>query len=637
MAFWRDVYFLPKAFRQPKVSGRIWQVRFVRGGTVATWRGERSSRVIPARRAAFEVLLVLALVPGCVNERCYANQDCPHPKVCSPEGRCVFKCVVAADCGAGFDCIDHQCQPVIPGSDTGTDIGDDAVQPQPQCPDDMVLVARTYCLDLYEASRPDATEDFEGLDGAKALSRKGVIPWMVDDTATAEAACQAAGKRLCTPAEWEFACRGPDGTEYPYGDSYVAETCNGIDAFGKGKFRLAPTGSFPECTNEVGAFDLSGNLWEHVAGGDGRSVRGGAFNCIDSAALHRCGYIPGNWVPSALGFRCCAAPTYPDGTPEAADEPFLPDLPVAEDVVEPADAPQDGSEEGGGCLDPDVPEDLSGDLPADLPRELPLDEAADADPGPADPGHDDSGVFDPWPVDPGPVDPGPDDPGPDDPGHDDPGGPSRCPADMVLVAPYGVAAWCLDRYEASRSDATATGYGSSTMPSSRPGVLPWMSVTLAVARTACESAGKRLCTTSEWKASCTGPDYTVYSYGNLYVADTCNGIDTFCDCEGKCASVAFCPYPHCRVQASPSGDGGPCGAYFHVLPTGSFPGCTNEWGAFDLNGNVWELVEAGDGVEHFRGGAYNCSDSELLHRCDYDATWNPSAKGFRCCADAGPP
>jgi formylglycine-generating enzyme required for sulfatase activity len=54
---------------------------------------------------------------------------------------------------------------------------------------------------------------------------------------------------------------------------------------------------------------------------------------------------------------------------------------------------------------------------------------------------------------------------------------------------------------------------------------------------------------------------------------------------------------------------------------------------YDINGNVWELADTNDGLEHFRGGAYNCSDSEALHRCDHDGTWGPSARGFRCCKD----
>lgn len=81
-----------------------------------------------------------------------------------------------------------------------------------------------------------------------------------------------------------------------------------MDAYGGGEFKLAPTGAFPDCVNEYGVYDLSGNLWEHTAHGDDTTVRGGAYNCVDSERLHRCDYIPGNWQPTALGFRCCATP-----------------------------------------------------------------------------------------------------------------------------------------------------------------------------------------------------------------------------------------------------------------------------------------------------------------------------------------
>lgn len=605
-----------------------------------------------ARRVVAGLALAVVLAGGCVRERCYRDLDCPAPKICTAEGACAWKCTSAAECGPGFDCVDHACRPMSVVPDAPGDVTGDVQQPEPECPDDMVLVARAFCLDRYEASRPDATAVDAGTSGVRSTSRAGVLPWRVADNAAAAAACVAAGKRLCTPVEWECACRGPGGTEYPYGNAYLATTCNGIDAFGEGGFHLAPTGSFPGCTNGYGAYDLSGNLWEHVAGGDDRTIRGGAFNCLDSPALHRCGYVPGTWAPSARGFRCCAAPTWPEVLPEGPDEPFRPDLPGPADAADVPDMPgpveaadvadvpvpadEGPDDDGGGCLDPDVPDaDLgsSDPGPADPgPRDPgPWDPGSD-DPGLPDPGQADPGVFDPGPVDPGLVDPGP-----DDPGALDPGPRPRCLSDMVPVAPSGITAWCLDRYEASRDDATATSAGTSSRPTSRAGVLPWQGVTLEVASGACLSVGKRLCTPAEWRTSCEGRDGTVYGYGNAYAADTCNGIDAFCDCAGVCAGVAACPYPHCRAEASPAGDGGPCGASFHVVPTGSFPACTNEWGAFDLNGNVWEVVDHGDGIEHFHGGAYNCGDSEALHRCDYNATWGPSARGFRCCADAGAP
>ncbi len=195
-----------------------------------------------------------------------------------------------------------------------------------------------------------------------------------------------------------------------------------------------------------------------------------------------------------------------------------------------------------------------------------------------------------------------------------------CPADMVLVADL----FCMDRYEASRPDATATSYGvDSSLATSRPGVMPWMNISFADAAAACQAAGKRLCSPAEWEMACKGPNQTTYAYGDTYDPTICNGIDTFCNCDpgSNCQDADPCPYSHCYWD---------CGAAFHPAATGTFPGCTNGYGLFDINGNAWERVADGAG----RGGAFNCGDSEALHRCDYVADWGLEAKpnfGFRCC------
>jgi len=185
-----------------------------------------------------------------------------------------------------------------------------------------------------------------------------------------------------------------------------------------------------------------------------------------------------------------------------------------------------------------------------------------------------------------------------------------CPSDMVNIDNL----FCMDTWEASRPDATADAGGSDPgAATSRPGVIPWLPVSKAIAAAACETAGKRLCNAAEWEMACQGPAMTVYGYGDDYDPVICNGIDSYCRCD---------PYPHCFDD---------CGADYHVMPTQSFAGCVNGYGLYDINGNVWELVNSSDASEHFRGGAYNCSDSEALHKCTYDATWGPTAKGFRCC------
>ncbi|HOU54508.1 MAG TPA: SUMF1/EgtB/PvdO family nonheme iron enzyme [Myxococcota bacterium] len=558
-----------------------------------------------ARMATRTILGLMVLgLGGCVRERCYQDTDCRDGKVCGPSGECVYACTRDDECGQGFQCQDHRCVPRPP------------VTPV-TCPPDMVVVADAFCVDRYEASRPDATADTPGTDGTRATSRAGVRPWLVKDNEEAQVACEAAGKRLCTPAEWETACRGPAGTVYGYGDDYDPETCNGIDTFGPGKFHLEPTGVFPECTNGWGVFDMNGNVWEHVLGGDGRTVRGGAYNCSDSRTFHRCDYVPRTWTPAALGFRCCWAPE--GGPPDPGPEH------VGEDV--PADA--------SGDLPADTREDLaSGDLPAEGGC-LPTDEgdsgaedsespdmAPDSEPGDAAP-------------DPG-LDLGPD-PGASDSGRDagddlgpDPGTPPACPPDMVPV-PWGDRkVTCMDRYEASRADATADSPGTSGVATSRPGVMPWHVSTMSLQALAeftagCQAAGKRMCTRDEWFEACNGPDDATYFFGNTWNRETCNCVDTFCD--DWCAEKGISP---CNTSEN-------CGYEyycFHVMPTGSFPNCTNAYGLFDVNGNVWEVVPSDTprGYE-VRGGAFNCGSPSVRLRCDFNATWDQLYAGFRCCKD----
>jgi len=263
--------------------------------------------------------LETVLLPACqVDSVCYTTEDCPDGRFCDTRsGECVeIQCHVDADCGPDFLCIDGRC---VPGGTGPLD-----------CPEDMVSVEDAYCIDIYEASRPDATPVDPGSDGSFATSRPGVLPWFVGSNQEAQQACEAAGKDLCTETEWSGACRGPEGLVYAYGNEYDPLACNGIDTYCHcdespcqgatpcpfprcydlcgADLHLIPTGALPECTNAYGVFDMNGNLWEHVKGGNGQRVRGGAFNCRDSATLHRCAYIPATWTPSARGFRCCWRP-----------------------------------------------------------------------------------------------------------------------------------------------------------------------------------------------------------------------------------------------------------------------------------------------------------------------------------------
>jgi formylglycine-generating enzyme len=205
----------------------------------------------------------------------------------------------------------------------------------------------------------------------------------------------------------------------------------------------------------------------------------------------------------------------------------------------------------------------------------------------------------------------------------------QCPADMVAIG----SEFCMDTYEASRPDATAFNAGANeSSATSRPGVLPWMvnpvnRTHLQRFQNACQAAGKRLCTGTEWLAACQGPPPgTTYVFGNTFNRETCNCVDTFCD--DYCSVNGILP-GSCNIAAN-------CGyAYscFHVAPTASFPQCTNAYGTFDINGNVWEVVPSQTDPRGYevRGGAFNCASASARLQCTYNAGWDDLYAGFRCC------
>jgi len=212
----------------------------------------------------------------------------------------------------------------------------------------------------------------------------------------------------------------------------------------------------------------------------------------------------------------------------------------------------------------------------------------------------------------------------------------KCPDDMAAIGKI-----CVDKYEASRSDATESFQGvKEDIAVSRPTVIPWYVYPLsgddvAIFSKACENAGKRLCKAFEWFDVCRGPLKNKYSFGNEFDRRVCNSVDTFCTeycsehniAESECNVSKNCGY-NCGYDLSAV-------QCFTILPSGSIPECKNEFEVFDINGNIWEAVLSGTDSRGFevRGGAFNCAEAEDRLRCSFNASWESLYAGFRCCRD----
>jgi serine/threonine protein kinase/formylglycine-generating enzyme required for sulfatase activity len=159
----------------------------------------------------------------------------------------------------------------------------------------------------------------------------------------------------------------------------------------------------------------------------------------------------------------------------------------------------------------------------------------------------------------------------------------------IDAASVEARAFCIDYYEAPNGKDK----------------LPTTGVSWQTAKSACDRAGKRLCTEVEWERACKGPSSLRFPYGNTYDPDTCNTEDG----DGRARSMA--------------------------RPV-DFKKCRSGFKVFMLSGNAEEWVQdAAGGQRILKGGAADRPDfaSRCSARRAVSARTSTPTTGFRCCAD----
>jgi hypothetical protein len=220
----------------------------------------------------------------------------------------------------------------------------------------MALVEGDYCTEVEhtckvewyaEANKKRVCEEFEPtavckgdkvkkrfcIDKYEWPNKAGTRPEVMNRFHQAQVKCAAAGKRMCSESEWNFACEGPDMKPFPYGYKRDPLKCNGDHLWDNPKMKLVekrdagelarlwrgmPSGSQPECKSDFGVFDMPANADEVVSSEQSRNSSRGEFDSIHtggpwySGVRNQCRpkvYTHGeDFYYYFLSFRCCAEP-----------------------------------------------------------------------------------------------------------------------------------------------------------------------------------------------------------------------------------------------------------------------------------------------------------------------------------------
>jgi len=228
--------------------------------------------------------------------------------------------------------------------------------------DGIDTLQEATCVDWIQRAYPERCERFDRekwlarsgsistqemrfcIDRYEYPNQRGAYPWIMVSWTESRALCEREGERLCTEAEWTFACEGEEAVPYPYGYERDAGACvsdrpwRTVDAR-----ELSPrdssralaevdrlwqgeaSGSRPRCKSPFGVYDLVGNVDEwttSVVHGERPSILKGGYwgrvrdRCRPSTRAHG-----EDFSFYQQGFRCCAdAPGAPNAPAVSAQK-----------------------------------------------------------------------------------------------------------------------------------------------------------------------------------------------------------------------------------------------------------------------------------------------------------------------------
>lgn len=173
----------------------------------------------------------------------------------------------------------------------------------------------TYYIDKYEVCNRDYAEFCKACGHARPphwpaeglAADKDNYPVVNVSFYDASLYAQWAGKRLPSEAEWEYAMKGENATEYPWGKEYRDGYAN------VAKAQLQKVTAFERGKTSLGIFNMAGNVWEWTASNYGDSdrdkvIKGGSFLSQPNQA--RASYRDGFLTYARrhdIGFRCAVS------------------------------------------------------------------------------------------------------------------------------------------------------------------------------------------------------------------------------------------------------------------------------------------------------------------------------------------